>query len=330
MINSSSHPPLPTRRLIGAALLGAFALPRAWAQNNYPNRPIRIVVPNGAGTGSDTYARIVGQELGKRWNVPVIVENRAGAEGRIAARYIVTMPADGHTLFLGTPSTHAINPLLYKNAGYDPARDMTTIALMSRNYVALCVPAASPIKSVADLIATAKATPGKMNMGGGTSFMQIGTLAFLSLAGVEATYVPFKSSAAAVQELMAGRVDAMFVDLQNAMPQIRGGTIRVLATTGPARLKLLPDAPSIQESGFPGFQMSGWGMLGGPAGLPAPIVEKLNNAVRSVLAMPEVARNFTGNGSELVSATPAEANEFINGEIRRWKDMMARSGVKPE
>lgn len=300
------------------------------AQTDYPNRLIRIIVPNAAATTSDTFARTIGEELGKRWKVPVIVENRTGAEGRIAARHFIATPPDGYTLFLGTTSTHAINPVMAKNNGYDPIKDMQTIALMTRNYMALCVPPSSPLKSVADLVAASKAAPGKLNLAGGSSFAAIGTQAFMAQAKIQATYVPYKSTAAALQDLMGAHADAMFVDLGNGMIPLRAGSIRALATTGAQRLRSLPDVPVMEESGFPGFQMTSWSILSTPAGLPPAIADKLNAEIRSILAVPEIARIFTGNGSEIVSAPRADADAFVKSETVRWSDMMARSGIKPE
>lgn len=322
------------RRDFCAALLAgsALACAPALAQTDYPTpgRTIRIVVPNAAGTTSDTFARTIGNELSKRWKVPVIVDNRAGAEGRIAARYFITTQSDGYTLFLGTTSTHAINPVLLKNNGYDPLKDMTTIALMTRNTMALCVPPSSPIKSVAELVAASKASGGKMNLAGGSSFAAIGTQALMSQAHLQATYVPYKSTAAAMQDLIGGHADAMFVDLGNGMPQIRAGTIRALATTGGRRQKSLPEVPTMEEAGFPGFQMTSWSMLAAPAGLPLAIAEKLNAEVRSILTVPEVVALFTGNGSEIAPLPRAEADEYVKVEMKRWSEMMARSGIKPE
>ncbi|MDO9435901.1 tripartite tricarboxylate transporter substrate binding protein [Hydrogenophaga sp.] len=324
----------PSRRELCIHLLAASALAcapaLALAQADYPNRVIRIVVPNAAGTTSDTFARTIGDELSKRWKVPVIIDNRAGAEGRIAARYFITTPPDGYTLFLGTTSTHAINPVMVRNNGYDPIKDMKTIALMTHNTMALCVPVSSPIKSVADLVAASRAAPGKLNLAGGSSFAAIGTQAFMSQAQMQATYVPYKSTAAALQDLIGAHADAMFVDLGNGMSQIRAGTIRALATTAAHRQKSLPDVPSMEESGFPGFQMTSWSILSAPAGLPPAVADKLNAEVRLILAVPDVVRLFTGNGSEIVSSPRVEADDFVKAETKRWSDMMVRSGIKPE
>lgn len=308
----------------------AFAVSPATAQSSYPNRLIRIVVPNAAGTTSDTFARTIGSELGKRWKVPVLVENRAGAEGRIAARYFITTPPDGYTLFLGTTSTHAINPVLLKDNGYDPLKDMTTIALMTRNTMVLSVPSSSPIKSLTELLAAAKAAGGKMNFAGGSSLTAIGTHAFFAQANMQAAYVPYKSTAVALQDLVGAHADAMFVDLGNAMAQIRRGSIRALATTGARRQKALPDVPTMEELGFAGFQMTGWSVLSAPAGLPADIGDKLNGEIRAILNVPEVAAVFASGGSEIDPARQSEADAYVRAETRRWSEMMARSGIKPE
>lgn len=326
----SARPTVSAWSGIGLALVAALALGAAQAQDSYPNRPIRLVVPNAPGTTSDIYGRVILNELSKRLKVPGIVDNRAGAEGRIAARYFITTPPDGYTLFLGTTSTHAINPVMFRNNGYDPVRDMTTIAMMTRNYVALSVPAGSPVRSVADLLARARAAPRKLNIAAGSSLTNIGSNAFLALSNIEMTFVPYKSTAGALTELMAGRADAMFVDLGNGIAQMRAGTIRPIATTGAARLKILPDVPSMEEAGFPGFQMTGWSVLSAPAGVPPAIADKLNGEIRSMLGDPEVARHFTGNGSEIFFAGVDEANAFVQSESRRWADMMKRSGIAPE
>lgn len=313
------------------AAAAAFSSGASWAQATYPSGPIRLVIPNGPGTASDNYGRLIGNELSKRLSTPVIVDNRAGAEGRIAARYLITTPPDGQTLFLGTTSTHAVNPVMFRNNGYDPLKDMTTIGLLSRNYSALCVGRDSPIRSYQDLIVAARAANGRMNMGGGTSAGAIGTRAFLSQTGLEMLYVPYKGSAAALTELMAGRLDAMLVDLSIGMAQIRAGSIRVLATTGARRLASLhPSIPTLQELGVTGFQMTGWSVLSAPSGLKAAVAERLNAYVREIMAQPEVAQHFTGNGSEILLLPPAEANDFVREEIHRWAKMMAQSGITPE
>lgn len=320
------------RRLLCAGLAAASVLAGtpALAQGDYPNRLIRIVVPNAAGTTSDNFARVIGNELSKRWKVPVIVDNRAGADGRIAARYLVSTPPDGYTLFLGTTSTHAINPLLFKDAGYDPVKDMTIIALMTQNSVALCVPAASPIKSLREFLAAFKAPREPKNIAGGTSLVAIGTQAFLSMANLQMTYVPYKSTAAALQDLMGGQVDAMFVDLGNGLSQIRAGTLRALATASTTRPKALPEVPTLEEAGFPGIQMTGWSVLAAPVGVAPAVVDKLNREVLSIMSVPEVAKVFTGNGSEIVSMNAAQANDYVRSENRRWRELMARSGIKLE
>ena len=300
------------------------------AQNDYPNRLIKLIVPNAAGTVSDALARVLGQELGKRWNVPVVVENRAGAEGRIAARHFVTTPPDGYTFFIGASSTITINPVLYKDPGYAPLKDMTTVALTTRNWLTLSVPASSRIKSVAELVAAAKGAPGKLNMAGGSSAVLIGTHSFMRQANLEMTYVPYRSSAAALNDLLGGQVEAMFVDVSSAAPHVRSGALRVLATTGATRHKWLAEVPTMEESGFPGFEMVVTGMVMAPAGVPASVVEKLNREVRSVFANPDFSKQFTGNGSEVMLASPAEATRIVRDESSRWSELMKRSGLKPE
>lgn len=302
------------------------AAPVSAQTDDYPAKRITLVLANGPGTTSDIYGRLFANELSKLMNVAVVVDNRAGADGQIASRHVAAAAPDGYTLYLGTSSTHAVNPVLLNNIGYDPVKDFSAITLMSRNNFMLAVPSSSPIKTLKEFLDQAKAGR-NFRIAGATSTGMIASKAFEKMSGSAMTYVTYKTTAAALTELIAGHIDAMFVDIPNGVNAVADGTIRPLAVTSGARLPAFPDLVTFTESGFPGFEIISWAVICGPANMPKPIVDKLNAAFAKIFAKPEVTKVFAANGSQLMISTAGEADRFVATEAKRWAELMRVSGV---
>jgi tripartite-type tricarboxylate transporter receptor subunit TctC len=312
---------------VGACL--AIVAGGAFAQA-YPTKPIRIVVPFPAGGATDIMARAVAQKLTEDWGQPVIVDNRPGAAGNIGTELVAKAPADGYTLEMGTVGTHAINASLYSKLAYDHIKDFTPVILVASVPNVLEVNPAVPVNSVQELIAYAKANPGKLNFassGSGTSIHLSGEL-FKVMAGVQMTHVPYKGSAPALQDLIGGQVQLMFDNLPPSLPQIKAGKLRALAVTSLTRAPALPDVPTVAEAGLPGFEASSWFGLLAPAGTPQPIIIKLNAAVAAWLATPEAKEKMTAIGANAAGGPPENFVKHIAAETAKWSKVVKESGAK--
>src|SRR5205809_3388235 len=275
-------------RALTAALL-VVAAPVALGQAAYPTKPVRLVVPFPAGGTTDLLARAAAQRLSEAWGQQVIVDNRPGAAGNIGAELVARSAPDGYTLLMGTVGTHAINASLYAKMPYDHVKDFAPVILVAGVPNVLEVNPALPVNSVADLIKLAKAKPGQINFassGSGTSIHLSGEL-FKTMAGVDMTHVPYKGSAPALTDLMGGQVQLMFDNLPSALPQIKGGRLRAIALTSTTRAAVLPDIPTVAESGLPGFEASSWFGILAPAGTPPAIVTWINAEVGKWVASAE-------------------------------------------
>ena len=301
------------------ALLTLAALPAAHAQERYPSRPIRMIVPFTAGTGMDILARTIGQKLSERLKVPVVVENRAGASGNIGTETVSKSPADGYTLLM-TASTIVQNAALSRSVPYDPVRGFTPIGLVAIGNMALVVHSSVPAKSVAEFVALAKAQPGRLNYaspGSGTPHhlaMELFKLNF----GVDVTHVPYKGTAGAVTDLLGGQVQAMFLPVHVALPQARSGKLRILAAGGSRRSPVTPDLPSLAEEGVRDIDVDIWYALFAPAGLPREMVSLLNAEIVAILAQSEVRDNLQKQGLDLVTGTPEELARLVETDLERW------------
>ena len=301
------------------ALLTLAALPAAHAQERYPSRPIRMIVPFTAGTGMDILARTIGQKLSERLKVPVVVENRAGASGNIGTETVSKSPADGYTLLM-TASTIVQNAALSRSVPYDPVRGFTPIGLVAIGNMALVVHSSVPAKSVAEFVALAKAHPGRLNYaspGSGTPHhlaMELFKLNF----GVDVTHVPYKGTAGAVTDLLGGQVQAMFLPVHVALPQARSGKLRILAAGGSRRSPVTPDLPSLAEEGVRDIDVDIWYALFAPAGLPREMVSLLNAEIVAILAQSEVRDNLQKQGLDLVTGTPEELARLVETDLERW------------
>ena len=319
---------IPGKRVLNALLLVAcFAAGAALAQA-YPSKALRMVVPFPPGGSADILGRSVGQKLGERLGQPVVIDNRPGAGASIGAKAVAEAPADGYTLLLGTVSSHAMSPAT-NAVGYDPVKDFTPIAeIASIPFVVLVHPGV-PVKNIAELVALAKSKPGQLtyaSAGSGTSNHLAGELLGMA-AGIKMLHVPYKGSAPALNDLLGGQVNAMF-DLQlTAMPQIKSGKVRALAMTGAKRSALLPELPTVREAGVPGYEVTAWFGFFGPAGVPKPIVDRLNAELNAIMKLPDIRAKFAELGVETESGSAEEFAGFVRGEAGKWAAVIKAAGI---
>jgi tripartite-type tricarboxylate transporter receptor subunit TctC len=316
------------RSLLLAAVV--CALPLHAAAQAYPSKPIRFVVPYPAGGPLDTIARLLGQKVSESLKQPVLVDNKPGAGGNIGADLVAKAPADGYTILMGAVATHAINPTLYARIPYDPVRDFAPVTQVASTPNVLVVNPAVPVASVRELIAHAKANPGKLNFGSGSTG-SAGHLAgelFKVLAGVEMTHIPYKGAAPAMQDLVGGQIQLMFDNLASSLTQVRAGRVRALAVTTPARTALAPELPTIAESGLAGFDISTWFGVFAPAGTPREAIARLHAEFTRALSSPDVREKMINLGAEPVGNTPAEFATYIRAEAEKYARVIKASGAK--
>lgn len=318
--------------LAAAALgvtLGAAALP---AHADYPDKPIRIIVPYPPGGTTDLLARAIAPRLAERVKQPVVVENRAGAGGVIGAQAVAKAAADGHTLLFGTIATHGILPVLQKPAPYDTTRDFAPITLVANTPNVLLANPAAPFRSVAELLAQARAKPGSLHFGstsqGGSPHMS-GEL-LKALAQVDLVHVPYKGGGPMLIDLIGGQIPLGFDNLPSALPHIRSGKLRALAVTTAQRWPGTPEIPTLAEAGVTGYEAAGWFGLLAPGGTPRAVVEVLQRQVSAILRQPEVEKYFLDQGAEPVGNTPDEFSNLIAAELQKWARVVTATGVKLE
>jgi tripartite-type tricarboxylate transporter receptor subunit TctC len=296
----------------------------------YPNRTIRLVVPFPAGGTTDILARAVSQKLTEALGQAVVVDNRAGAAGNIGSDLVAKSTPDGYTLLMGTVGTHAINPSLYSKMPYDHYKDFVPVVLVAGVPNVLVVNPALPVNSVADLIKLAKEKPGQINFassGSGTSIHLSGEL-FKTMAGVDMTHIPYKGSSPALTDLIGGQVQIMFDNLPSSLPQIKAGKLRAIAVTSMKRAPALPDIPTINESGLPGFEASSWFGVLAPAGTPASIVTRINAEVNKWLESADAREKLLGQGAEAAGGSPEQFAAYIRVESEKWAKVVKASGAK--
>jgi len=309
-----------------AATLAALPV----AAQDYPSKPISLVVPFGPGSGTDQFARVLAQALGDDLKVPIVVENKGGAAGFIAAQYVAKAAPDGYTLLTTTNTTQSANEHLFKKLPYDPVKDFAPITLVSTGQMLLLVRPDSPYKTLADLIAAAKKAPGKLSFGAGSSSSQVASELLKQMAHVDALYVPYKSNPLALTDLIGGQIDFMFADAPTALPQVQGGKLRALAASGSKRVAAAPDVPTVAEAGVKGYDMSYWFAIYAPAGTPAAIVNKLNQAFAKATTS-EGYKNFMAKTSGEVSlSTPEGLAQFQAADSKKWGQVIRAAGIKPE
>jgi tripartite-type tricarboxylate transporter receptor subunit TctC len=310
--------------LAGAAHAGSPA-------DNYPNRVVKMIVPFPAGGTTDIFARHIGDRLAKALGHNFVIDNRGGAGGNIGSDAVAKADPDGYTLLMGTVGTHAINHSLYARMPYDALKDFAPVAFAAGVPNVLVVnPKNVKATTVEEFIAEAKAAPKKLNFassGNGTSIHLSGEM-FKQMTGVEIVHVPYRGSAPAVNDLVAGQVDLMFDNLPSSIGQVRGGNLRAIAVTSAKRSSALPDTPTIAESGVPGFEASSWFAIFAPTKTPKEIVDKLNAEVLKILADPEVQSRFAEIGGEIRPYKPDELRAFVQSEIEKWAKVVKASGAK--
>lgn len=317
------------RAAIGAIALAAATLSLGAAAQAYPTKPITIVVPFSAGGTTDILARLVGQYLTTELGQSVVVDNKAGAGGNIGGALVAKAPADGYTLFMGTVGTHAINAALYKKMPFDHVKDFAPLSRVANVPNLLVAHPSQPFKTVPEMIAYAKANPGKINFGSpgnGASPHLSGEL-FKSMAKVELTHIPYKGSAPAVSDLLGNQIAIMFDNMPSVIPHVRSGKLRAIAISTAKRSPELPDVPTIAEAGVPGYEAVSWFGLFAPAATPKPVLDKLSTALSKVLANPEVQKKISAQGGETVNETPAQFAAFIRSETTKWGKVVKESGA---
>ncbi|HZB38388.1 MAG TPA: tripartite tricarboxylate transporter substrate binding protein [Beijerinckiaceae bacterium] len=322
----------PIATLVAAlAALGATAAEAASPADNYPSRVVRLIVPFPAGGTTDIFARHIGDRLAKALGHNFVIDNRGGAGGNIGSDAVAKADPDGYTLLMGTVGTHAINHSLYARMPYDALRDFAPVAFAAGVPNILVVnPKNVKATTVQEFIAEAKAAPKKLNFassGNGTSIHLSGEM-FKQMTGVDIVHVPYRGSAPAVNDLIAGQVDLMFDNLPSSIGQVRGGNLRATAVTSAKRSPALPDVPTVAESGLPGFEASSWFAIFAPAKTPPEIVQKLNAEVLKILADPEVQSRFAEIGGEIRPYKPDELRAFVQSEIEKWAKVVKASGAK--
>jgi tripartite-type tricarboxylate transporter receptor subunit TctC len=317
------------RRGLLAAAAACALLPGLAAAQAFPSKPITIIVPFAAGGTTDILARIIAQGMSAELGQSVVVDNRAGAGGNIGGQVAARAPADGYTLFMGTVGTHAINAALYKKMPFDPIKDFAPLTRVANVPNLLVANPAQPFKTVPELIAYAKANPGKINFGssGSGSSIHLSGELFKSMAKVDMQHVPYKGSAPAVTDLLGNQIAIMFDNMPSAIQHVRSGKLRAIAVTTAKRSPELPDVPTIAEAGVPGYEATSWFGMFAPAATPAPVVAQLNATIVKVLAQPDIKKKLAEQGAEAAGETPAQFADFIQKESVKWGRVVKESGA---
>jgi tripartite-type tricarboxylate transporter receptor subunit TctC len=314
-----------------AAAAAALAFSALAQGQEYPVKPIRLIVPLTPGSGADIAGRIIGQRLNEHWKQPVIVENRPGAGGQIGTAVVVKAEPDGYTLLVQS-SSHAANPAIYKSLPYDPLKDLADVAILGRTPYVMASAGNGPYQSLKDLIAAAKAKPGEIpfaSAGVGTS-THLAAEYLIALAGLKMVHVPFKGSPDAIQDVLGGRSAFYMAPLDVALGLVKERKLNPLGVSTRMRVDLLPDVPTIAEQGLPDYEMSLWFGLWAPAATPLPVVQKLNAAVNAIVFEPAVKEQFQKLGIEPAPMKPEEFSKFVRSQMDFYRKIVARAGIEPQ
>ena len=313
-----------------AAIAAAVLVAGGALAQDYPGRAITLVVPFAVGSGIDPTARIIADELSRSLKQPVVIENKPGANGAIAAGAVARATPDGYTIFMTTVSTHSANPNLLKSIPYDPIRDFAPLSRVGNLPFMLVVDPKMAATSVPEFVAYVKANPGRLSY---ASTNAIGLLAGATLkrmADLDLVHVPYRSSPQALNDVMTGRVAMMFVDFALGWPQAKAGNVRALAVTTKERSALLPDIPSMTEAGLPAFDLIPWNAIFAPANTPRPIVQRLNAELRRIISDPKVKERLAGLGFDAFASTPEELDAFVREDLAKWTKWVREAGIEPE
>jgi len=326
-------PTLPSRRWLAAPLIALIALsmPLAHAQAaKYPDKPVSFVVPFAAGSATDQLARALGQSVSEQTKQPVVVEDKAGASGMIAAQQVAKAAPDGYTVLITTNTTHAANEHLYKKLPYDPVKDFVPVTGLGKGAQVLVVRTDSPYRSVADLLAQARKTPGKLSFGSGSSSSRVAGELFKQLSHTEILHVPYKSNPNAITDLLGGHIDFMITDTATGVPQVKGGKLRALGVSTQERSALLPGVPTIDEAGVKGYDMGYWFAAYVPAGTPAPVVARLHDLLVAATKSPSAKAFFESSGAQAWSGSGEELAKFQAAETIKWGKVIKEAGIEAE
>jgi tripartite-type tricarboxylate transporter receptor subunit TctC len=315
-------------RVFQAAIILVAGTTTLASQPAYPSRPITMVVAFAAGGSTDLIARVLTQKMGAILGQTVIIENKGGADGAIGSAAVARAAPDGYTLILSTTSTHVINPLLYKTIAYNPSTDFQPISLVAQSPNILVSSPKLDAKSVADVIARAKAAPGTLNVATGATMHLLNAAMFKTMAGVSWVDVPYKGSGPAINDLMSGQVDLMFDQLPSSLPQVQGGRLKAVAVTSRQRTSVAPEIPTIAESGLPSFESTSWWGVFAPPKTPPEIVAKLNAAIREALADSRLRATFADMGLEVWQSTPEELGRLLLDERAKWQKVIADNHIE--
>jgi tripartite-type tricarboxylate transporter receptor subunit TctC len=317
---------------ICAFSLGSILVSVAAAQSNYPNKPINLIVPYGAGGSADSRSRQLGQKMSVLFKQPIVIENKPGAGGNIGTEFIARAAPDGYTIGMGNFAPMAVNKTLFGNLRYDPETDISPIMLVEKGPLVLVVNPNSPYKTIGDIVAAAKAKPGVLTFssGGIGGSHQLSAELFELNADISMIHVPYKSGSAALTDLMAGNVDIMFDQMYSAVPNIKADKLRPIAITSKKRSPLLPNVPSFSELGYPKVEVLNWQGLIAPKGTPKAIIDKLNAAANEALKDPGVREIMLSQGNEIGGGSPAEFAALIKSESAKWSAVVKMANIKPE
>jgi tripartite-type tricarboxylate transporter receptor subunit TctC len=324
---------LSTRRLRAvatSALIFAGLASAAPAQTAYPNRTITLVLPFAAGSGTDTTTRIISQHLGVALGVGIVIDNKPGANGMIAATYVARAAPDGYTLFVTTNTTHSANPFLLKTLTYDPVKDFAPIARTGDLPFMLVINLDLPVKNVAELVAYGKANPGKLTYASGSSSSIVSGATFAHNAGIDLLHVPYKSSPPALNDVIGGRISMIFIDVLTGLPHVKGNALRALAVTTKERSPLVPELPTMQEAGVPDFDISSWQGYFAPANTPKEIVTRLNAEIRKIVEKPEIKAQLATLGMDAFSGTPEQLGTFVGEQLVLWERLIKNAGIEKQ
>ena len=319
------------RRPVLAALLAAALVPAAFAQaGKYPEKPLTFIVPFAAGSATDQLARALGTSVTEQTKQAVVIDNKAGASGMLAAQAAARAAADGYTVLIATNTTQAANEHLYKKLPYDPVKDFAPVTGLGKGGQVLVVGAGAPYKSVADLLTKARKEPGKLSFGSGSSSSRVAGELFKQLSHTDILHVPYKSNPNAITDLLGGQIDMMITDTATGVPQIKGGKLRALGVSTSKRLALLPDVPTLDEAGVKGYDMSYWFAAYVPAATPAPVVARLRELLVNATKAAAAKSFFDSTGAEAWTSTPEELAKFQAAEAQKWGKVIKAAGIEPE
>ena len=311
------------------ALILICAAAGAWAQT-FPSKPIRVIVGFPPGGGNDIIARLLGAKMQEAWGEPVVIDNKPGANSIIATEFVAKAAPDGYTLLVNATGGMSVNPVLYAKLPYDSLKDFVPISMVGSFPLVLAVNPSLPVKSVPELLAYAKANPGKLNYSSGSTSFQVATEMFKQMTGIDVRHIPYKGSAASITALISGDVQMTIVDTPPVLPQIKAGKVRPLAVTTARRAGSMPDLPTISESGVPGYEMALWIGVFAPAATPRDVAAKLNAEVVRIVNLPDIRERLEGMGVEPLGNTSEQAAEWIRGEIAKYGPVVKAANIKVE